>query len=234
MRQRKSYKQEMWCDIEGEQVKVLVSASVRRSIRLQVTPSGDIDLRIPLETPRADVMTFVSNHQAWVQERRGAVKEREQRQDRGFVLYGKERPYVGSALGEFLVTDDQVWVPDEWSAEQRAKAMDKWLRHEAKLVFNQFIDRWWPEFDRFGVERPVLRVKHMRTRWGSLSKKGYINLNLALMSLPEDLIELVVVHELCHLEHFDHGPGFKARMTQCLPDWRARDKRINQSGLELL
>ena len=80
----------------------------------------------------------------------------------------------------------------------------------------------------------MLRIKRMRTRWGSLSKKGYINLNLALLSLPEDLIELVVVHELCHLEHFDHGPVFIACMTSCLPDWRARDKRINQAGLMLL
>lgn len=234
MRQRKSYKQEIWLDIDGEQVKVLVSASIRRSIRLQVTSAGDIDLRIPLETPRADVMTFVSKNHAWVQERRNAVKERAQRIDRGFVLYGRELPFVASALGEFLVTETQVWVPDEWSNEQRDKAMDRWLRREAKLVFNQWIDRWWSEFESSSIERPTLRVKHMRTRWGSLSKKGYINLNLALMSLPEDLIELVVVHELCHLHHFDHGPGFKALMTRCLPDWRARDKRINQLGLELL
>lgn len=54
------------------------------------------------------------------------------------------------------------------------------------------------------------------------------------MSLTPDLIELVVVHELCHLRHFDHGPGFRALMSECLPDWRERDKRINQSGLELL
>src|SRR5690606_39832156 len=80
----------------------------------------------------------------------------------------------------------------------------------------------------FASQRPQLRIKKMRTRWGSLSQRGYINLNLALMQLPEHLLELVVVHELCHLKHFDHGPGFRALMSQCLPDWRVREQQLSQ------
>src|SRR5690554_5936291 len=78
------------------------------------------------------------------------------------------------------------------------------------------------------------RVKKMRTRWGSLSQRGYINLNLALIQLPEALMELVVVHELCHLKHFDHGVGFKQLMTQCLPDWRERERALQAYGHQLL
>jgi predicted metal-dependent hydrolase len=234
MRQRKSYRQELWLDVAGESVKVLLSASVRKSIRLQVTSQGEVDIRVPVGTPKADVLTFVRRHQDWLSERRDAVKERERKRDTSLMLYGRELPIVDSALGEFLVTDQQVWMPHDWPAEKKEKALDKWQREEARRCFTRLIEEWWPRFSTPGRERPVLRVKRMRTRWGSLSKRGYINLNLALLSLPEDLIELVVVHELCHLEHFDHGPGFKAAMTSCLPDWRARDKRINQAGLMLL
>ncbi len=215
-------------------MKVLLSASVRKSIRLQVTSQGEVDIRVPVGTPKADVLTFVRRHQDWLSERRDAVKERERKRDTSLMLYGRELPIVDSALGEFLVTDQQVWMPHDWPAEKKEKALDKWQREEARRCFTRLIEEWWPRFSTPGRERPVLRVKRMRTRWGSLSKRGYINLNLALLSLPEDLIELVVVHELCHLEHFDHGPGFKAAMTSCLPDWRARDKRINQAGLMLL
>lgn len=215
-------------------MKVLLSASVRKSIRLQVTSEGEVDIRVPVGTPKADVLTFVRRHQDWLSERRDAVKERERKRDTSLMLYGRELPIVDSALGEFLVTDQQVWMPHDWPAEKKEKALDKWQREEARRCFTRLIEEWWPRFSKPGRERPVLRVKRMRTRWGSLSRRGYINLNLALLSLPEDLIELVVVHELCHLEHFDHGPGFKAAMTSCLPDWRARDKRINQAGLMLL
>jgi len=57
---------------------------------------------------------------------------------------------------------------------------------------------------------------------------------LALMQLPLDLIELVVVHELCHLKHFDHGPGFRRLMTECLPDWQQRDKQLNHLSQNVL
>ena len=234
MRQRKSYRQEIWVDVAGESVRVIVAASQRRTMRLQVTGDGDIDLRIPVWSDRDSVLRFVNSHQDWVKERRDAALANQQRREQGVLLYGRELPFVASALGEFLVTDRQIWVPEHWSADERRNAWDKWLRTQARLRFSQLIDQWWPHFEKFGKPRPVLRVKQMRTRWGSLSSRGYINLNLALMAQPEELIELVVVHELCHLRHFDHGPGFRALMSECLPDWRERDRLINQSGLELL
>ncbi|MEK9765198.1 MAG: SprT-like domain-containing protein [Thalassolituus sp.] len=234
MRQRKSYQQEIWLNLDNERVKVVLTASKRRSIRLQVNSDGDIDLRVPLGTPQADVMTFVSRHKDWLNERREAVRKRDEKRAQSLKVYGRDLPFVESALGEFLVTGDQIWIPDHWNDEQREKALDKWQRSEARSCFEALIERWWPVFGPLGHERPALRIKRMRTRWGSLSRKGNINLNLALLALPEDLIELVVVHELCHLEHFNHGAGFKALMTRCLPDWRERDRRINQEGLELL
>jgi len=45
---------------------------------------------------------------------------------------------------------------------------------------------------------------------------------------------LVVVHELCHLKHFDHGPGFRRLMTECLPDWQQRDKQLNHLSQNVL
>jgi len=224
----------MWLALGAEDVKICLTVSKRRSARLQVTSEGDVDVRMPLGTSRSDVVEFVFKHQAWVEERRAAVKTRDAEADTGITLYGETRPFVASALGEFLVTETQVWIPEAWSREQRDNALDRWQRDEARRCFSELIEHWWPHFQQPGRERPVLRVKKMRTRWGSLSRKGYINLNLALLALPMDLIELVVVHELCHLDHFDHGPGFKRRMSECLPDWRVRDKAINQAGLNLL
>ena len=54
------------------------------------------------------------------------------------------------------------------------------------------------------------------------------------MQLPAELIELVVVHELCHLKHFDHGTGFKSLMSEALPDWRQREKRLQQASANVL
>lgn len=73
---------------------------------------------------------------------------------------------------------------------------------------------------------PQLRVKNMRTRWGSLSSRGYINLNMKLMHLPEHLIEMVVVHELCHSHHLHHGQAFYQLMAQHMPDYQQREREL--------
>ena len=61
---------------------------------------------------------------------------------------------------------------------------------------------------RYGFEYSTLRLKHNRTNWGSCSSKGNINLNISLMRVPPLLRDYVILHELCHLRHPDHGKGF--------------------------
>lgn len=60
----------------------------------------------------------------------------------------------------------------------------------------------------------------MKSRWGSCSSKGKITLNTELIKLADKYIEYVMIHELCHLKHHNHGPGFYALMTELCPDWK--------------
>ncbi|WP_430462114.1 M48 family metallopeptidase [Thalassolituus sp. LLYu03] len=226
MKSRKSYRKEMWLTLAGEQVALHVSAMRRKSMRLQMTDEGIIDLRIPIGCPQTEVLAFVNRHEAWLLERRHELRTREQRKRSALMVRGRELPVMESALGQFMVADNVIWVPAAWTPEQTDKALDGWLREQARSEYQRMIERWWPAFEPFGVSRPQLRIKKMRTRWGSLSTRGYINLNLSLMQLPEAMLELVVVHELCHLRDFDHGPGFRRAMSECLPDWRAREAEL--------
>jgi len=195
-------------------------------MRLALTRDGDVDLRIPLGCPKHEVLAFVRKHEDWLLSQRLEFRQHSRQKQSGVYVRGRELPWEMSALDEFLVTDQAVWVPADWTHAEREKALDSWLRAEARIEYLRMIERWWPAFSAFASQRPVLRVKKMRSRWGSLSQKGYINLNLALIQMPESLLELVVVHELCHLKHFDHGPGFKRLMSECLPDWRERENAL--------
>lgn len=209
-----------------EEVAINLSAMRRKSMRLQLTAAGDVDLRIPLGAARSEVLAFVRKHEHWLLQRRREFLLRQQKKQQSVLIRGRELTIETSALDEFLITDQVVWVPQHWDAAQTEKALDNWLRSNARVDYPRMIERWWPRFSQYAAQRPVLRVKKMRTRWGSLSQRGYINLNLALMQLPESLLELVVVHELCHLRHFDHGAGFKQLMSDCLPDWRQREQQL--------
>ena len=72
-----------------------------------------------------------------------------------------------------------------------------------------------------------LRITTARKRYGSCSSKGSLCFSCYLMCCPEEAVELVVVHELCHLREMNHGPGFYALLERYLPDWKERKKLLN-------
>ena len=76
-----------------------------------------------------------------------------------------------------------------------------------------------------------VRIKHNSSNWGSCSQKGNINLNLNLVRVPEDLQDYVMLHELCHLVHPNHGTEFHALLESLCPEHRQKEKRLRQYRL---
>jgi len=73
-----------------------------------------------------------------------------------------------------------------------------------------------------------LVIRRQRRRWGSCSKSGLISINLCAGLLPDELLEYIVVHELCHLVYFDHSARFHHLLEQLLPDAQVRKKDLQR------
>ena len=71
----------------------------------------------------------------------------------------------------------------------------------------------------------------MKSRWGSCTALGMVILNLMLIQAPKDLIDYVIIHELCHLKEHNHSLAFYALLEHVLPDWQVRRKQLNQLEL---
>ena len=95
-------------------------------------------------------------------------------------------------------------------------------------IFTEILDEVYPAFIPYGIARPKLRVRTMKSCWGScLVNKGIITLNRKLLMQPRECIEYVVVHELCHFVHTNHSKEFYKFMEQFMPDWKERKGRLN-------
>ena len=85
-----------------------------------------------------------------------------------------------------------------------------------------------------GVDYGRITIRSQRTRWGSCSSKGNLNFNCLLMLAPDEVVNSVVVHELCHRKHMDHSKAFYAQVERVFPEYRRCHKWLKDNGGLLL
>ena len=83
----------------------------------------------------------------------------------------------------------------------------------------------------FNVNR--ITIRSQKTRWGSCSSRASISLNYKLIFLPDHLARYIVIHELCHLKHFNHSKRFWALVEQYEPHYNACRKQLNKIALHI-
>lgn len=89
----------------------------------------------------------------------------------------------------------------------------------------------WAEKTRL---RPAMvAIRAQRSRWGSCSSKGNVSLNWRLIQAPEGVIDYVIIHELAHLVHMNHGPAFWEIVARMMPGWQAQRTWLRLHGREL-
>ena len=85
-----------------------------------------------------------------------------------------------------------------------------------------------------GVTYGRITIRNQRTRWGSCSSKGNLNFNCLLMLTPPEVIDYVVVHELCHRRQMNHSQRFWNEVARVLPDYAQQEKWLKTHGNEIM
>jgi len=126
-------------------------------------------------------------------------------------------------------------VKEPENFKKKQNMINKFLNQQCKDVFNEIINNIYPIFSKYGVDMPVLRIRDMKTRWGScLAKKGIITLNNRLIEAPRSCIEYVIMHEMCHFIHPNHSKEFYNYLTMLMPDWQERKKALEKNAVYYL
>ena len=85
-----------------------------------------------------------------------------------------------------------------------------------------------------GVSYGRITIRCQKTRWGSCSSKGNLNFNCLLMLAPPEVLDSVVVHELCHLKEMNHSKAFYDEVLRAYPNYREDHKWLKEHGSELM
>ena len=107
----------------------------------------------------------------------------------------------------------------------------KALADKALMVIPEKVRHYAPIV---GVDYGRITIRNQHTRWGSCSSKGNLNFNCLLMLTPDEAIDSVVVHELCHRKHMDHSKAFYAEVERVYPEYHECHKWLKENGELLL
>lgn len=88
--------------------------------------------------------------------------------------------------------------------------------------------------DLMNVQYGRITIRRQKTRWGSYSSKGNLNFNCLLMLMPDEVVDYVVIHELCHLIEMNHSKAFWKLVEQVIPDYKEHKKWLRDHGSEIM
>ena len=217
----------------------IVRSPKRRTMQLRVGVRG-VEVRAPSWVPEGEIGQFVLDKKDWIER---AVREAGHRGSAnaqvlsaGGTLYVLGAPYRLEVLPvdagkAWLEEAEQGWrIKGDSTAVRRLLA--KWYRLNARRIFGTMAGQW---SHRMSMPVPTVMVKDQQRLWGSYSARtGTVNLNWRMLAFPPEIIEYIVIHELCHARRLDHSRAFWDDVARYCPDWRARRLWLRTSAHKYL
>ena len=218
--------------INGRTLDCEIKRSRRKTVALYVFPDNRVEIRVPWLYNINNVESFLVKHSRWLFKRLDSKNDNVITQKRfvdGELHYflGKQYPInINISSKNSIVFQDNVIRISMKSPDLVESLLDRWYLEQAKRVFQEIAMPLMKQMEKYNVAPTSFTIRKMKTRWGSCSRKGSISLNLHLIKLPEQCIKEVILHELCHLVHFNHSKEFYALMTAEMPDWKVWKKEL--------
>lgn len=229
--------------------------SRRTTVQISVLPDRTIVVRAPLFAPRQKIDEIVAGKEKWIQKKITARATAVVLPVRHSYVPGERVMYLGKPYilriadaGEmperragtpvYLDGNHLVVRPRSRTVPSVQRAVETWQRNQALAVFSEILGECW---NRFSVQypdavKPELRIRTMKTRWGSLSRPRHLQrrsprmtLNTLLVCADPYCIKQVVYHELCHIVHPNHRKAFYDTLSFFVPDWKETKKRLEET-----
>lgn len=209
-----------------------------KNMRIRVTGDKCVCVSAPLRLPENRINAFVAQHEGFIRQRLHAVEQQRSRcypkayeSGDSFCMLGqrfslrvmRDKKAFAGLVGNELV----LCVPNGGSAKA---LFSQFIMRSAKRVFHERLAALAPKVNPKNTIK--LSVRGMLTRWGSINPKRFtMSLSVHLLRCEPDLIDYVVMHELCHLQTANHSRAFYKTLESHCPDRRMLDKRLKAYGL---
>lgn len=208
------------------------TSKLSRSVKLSIAPDGSVRISMPPRTPLFIAKRLLASS-------RGSIRELLE-QGRDNLVYedgmqiGKSHSLHVSmgAVSSVRTHDRRIHVALAATDSLDTPAVRRQVRDAVIAALRKEAKSYLPKrlaylASQHGFAYETIRFSHASSRWGSCSSRGTISLNIALMKLPFELIDYVLIHELCHTREMNHSDAFWTLVESYSPTYK-----IHRSALK--
>jgi predicted metal-dependent hydrolase len=213
-----------------------IRRSRRKTIALIVEQDGTLEVRAPQRMTNKQIMDFVQSKGSWIRKRQEAVRAgpppHAYEEGEEFLYLGKLVPlrHVAHQRKAVQFAGKEITFRAS-AAPDAAEKIESWYRKQARAYLTDRLDYY---SRLFGFKYESMCINGARTRWGSCNaQRKSLNFTWRLIMASPEIVDYVVVHELCHLRHPNHSPAFWAEVEGIMPDYKKRRKWLKENGVKL-
>jgi predicted metal-dependent hydrolase len=225
-----------------------IEYSIIKSRRIKtseiIVDADNVSVRSPFHKPISEIHEIVRKKAGWILKKQLEYKNQNPEimkpnfQDSSTLPYsGKNYAlkiitnYQGSEQIEFEHGEFSIYIQGKSSKKKARLLYEEWLTETAQ----SFLDKKIKEYSKeLSVEPNQIKLKNLRSRWGSATKDGVINLSLNLLKAPTGVIDYMILHELCHLKIKGHSHRFWDLVHRFMPDYQEKIDWLKVNGSSLL
>ena len=183
---------------------IFKKSSRAKRLRIVVHPNGSVQIIVPYSMSLTSAHAFVNTKTKWIE---GKVNF--------FFKHCKGR--MRSMLPKRISTNERRKSYED----QKDKSRDVIVKRVAELNV------------LYGFVYGKISIRNQKTRWGSCSGKGNLNFNYRIATLPSDMSDYIIVHELCHLGEFNHSANFWLLISKTIPNYLELRAQLKKKGMEI-
>ncbi|AZY48013.1 M48 family peptidase [Bordetella avium] len=202
---------------------------------------GAVSIVVPQRVSVEKIEAILASKRRWIREKLTLHRNAAPASDKAFVS-GEAFPYLGRnyrlkvECGNFApvrLVQGRLVVSVPCGSEQPQmvrNALVRWYKRQAAQKLTEKVARFSPVI---GVLPKGVNIKTFRARWGSCTAEGQLEFNWQITMAPNRMVDYVVIHELCHLIHHDHSPGFWREVARVMPAYAQCRQWLKENGTGL-
>lgn len=208
----------------------------RKTLAVSISSSGEVVVKAPLRLSNEAIQKFLIEKQVWIESKLKKIASVNNNfqsiinYEELLVLGIRYKGFSSSAVSKITLKEDKILIPAKITPDKLHKKVLSWYK---KLSDKILIGRTEQIAQAISLHPKSVKCTGSRGRWGACNSNHEVFLNWRCVMLPKGLIDYVIVHELVHLLELNHSPNFWAKISQILPDFKARRKEIKQYGFLL-